>query len=64
MMDLHTPDACLTERCSIRDYEENYNENLADNRNNNNMNEHGKRHCSVVGPMIFPLNELDQVRPA
>ena len=28
------------------------------------MNDNGKYHNSVVGPMIFPLNSLDQVIPA
>ena len=28
------------------------------------MNENGKFHYSVVGPMLFPLRDLDQVVPA
>ena len=60
----HTPKHCEIERRSIPDYMENYNENLADGRNHNNMNENGKHHNSVVGPMLFPLKDLDQVVPA
>ena len=54
----HTPDTCPVEKRSIQDYIENYNENLADNRNRNNMHENGKYHNSVIGPMIFPLNDI------
>ena len=28
------------------------------------MNDNGKYHCSVVGPMLFPLEDLMQVVPA
>ena len=28
------------------------------------MNDNGKYHCSVVGPMLFPLKDLMQVVPA
>ena len=44
----HTPKACLADLRSITGYLENYNEN----------------HYSVVGPMLFPLRDLDQVVPA
>ena len=46
------------------DYHEDYNENQADDRNNSNVNANSKYHFSVVGPMIFPLNDLSQVMPA
>ena len=54
----HTPKHCKIERRSVPDYMENYNENLADGRNHNNMNEKGKRHYGVVGPMLFPLQDF------
>ena len=60
----HTPSDCPVEKRSIKDYVYNYNENLADNRNKNNLNENGKYHNSVMGPIIFPLKGIDQVVPA
>ena len=60
----HIPKACPADLRSKTDYLENYNETLADGRSNGNMNENGKFHYSVVGPMLFPLRDLDQVVPA
>ena len=58
------PDICKVEPRSIKDYGECYNEYLADDRNGGNLNDNGKYHCSIVGPMIFPLRDLSQVVPA
>ena len=51
-------------RDCLTDYGECYNENLADDWNGGNLNANGKYHCSVVGPMIFPLKDLSPVVPA
>ena len=60
----HTPESCPTEIRTIQDYHKSYNENLADERYNNNMNENGKFHNSVIGPMIFPIQSMDNIIPA
>ena len=59
----HTPETCPVEPRDIDDYVYNYNEFLADTRNPNDRRQNGKFHCSVVGPMMFPLNSLIQVVP-
>ena len=60
----HTPLDCPVEKRTINSYVEDYNANLADCRNNKNLHENGKYHHSVVGPMMFPLKDIDQVVPA
>ena len=57
----HTPKSCPTEIRTIQDYHKSYNENLADERSNNNMNGNGKFHNSVIGPMIFPTQSMDNI---
>ena len=60
----HIPLNCQVEARSVKDYLENYSENLADHRHNNNMHENGKYQNSVVGQVIFPVRDLNQVVPA
>ena len=49
---------------TVQDYIENYNENLADCLGGKDLHQCGKHHYGVVGRMIFPLENLDQVVPA
>ena len=60
----HVPSTRPVEKRSIDDYIANFNENLADILNNGNMQENGKYHYSVIGPMILPLIYMEQVVPA
>ena len=60
----HVPSAWPVEKWIIDDYIANFNENLADTRTNGDMRENGKYHYSVIGPMIFPLINIEQVVPA
>ena len=60
--DPRTPENCKILLRTIMGYHEDYNENLADDdRDNGNMNANSKYHFNVVGPMIFPLNDLSRV---
>ena len=60
----HTPQTCPVELRTVQDYIENYNENLADCLGGKDLHQCGKHHYSVVGRMIFPLENLHQVVPA
>ena len=59
----HSQDECQIEVRDRNDYTLNFSENLQDDRNYSNRRKNGHEHNSVIGAMVFPLNDLSNIIP-